>query len=246
MKVLTYLIPDDLVVSANVIVGGDFEFEGIFLGGSQRCIVSENIIEGHSSGIRIFDVHHSSVIANVCRGNWTHGIEVTNSSHNVISNNVCEESSQATDDTSDGIHLKGDSDYNLITGNVCRQGAETNKPRYGINISADTCTENVVMGNDLYDSGKTANFNDAGTNTIVKDNRGYNPVGISSITVGGSPFTYTAGASPETVYVSGGTVSNITKDGNDFGITSGAFELEPYESIVVTYSAAPTMYKDVH
>lgn len=37
--------------------------------------------------------------------------------------------------------------------------------RYGINISSATCDGDLVIGNDLYDSGKTANFNDAGTGT---------------------------------------------------------------------------------
>lgn len=41
--------------------------------------------------------------------------------------------------------------------------------RYGINISNATCNKNVVIGNDLYDSGKTANFNDVGTLTMVRD-----------------------------------------------------------------------------
>jgi len=114
-------------------------------------------------------------------------------------------------------------------------------------VGESTAVGNVVVGNDLYDDGfGTSPLLDTGTGTIIFNNRGYNPVGISSITVGTSPYTYTAGASPETVYVSGGTVTSITKGGNNFGLTSGAFNLEPYESIIVTYTVAPTMYKDVH
>ncbi|MBA7630677.1 hypothetical protein ES703_38201 [subsurface metagenome] len=41
--------------------------------------------------------------------------------------------------------------------------------RYGINISNATCDKNVIIGNDLYNSGKTANFNDVGTLTMVRD-----------------------------------------------------------------------------
>ena len=80
----------------------------------------------------------------------------------------------------------------------------------------------------------------------MERNLGYNPVGASVITPGASPYTYTAGCSPETVYVSGGTVSSITKGGLNFGLTSGPFNLEPGESIVVTYTVVPTMHKDVH
>jgi hypothetical protein len=45
--------------------------------------------------------------------------------------------------------------------------------QYGINISDAPCTANVVKENDLYDSGKTANLNDAGTDTIIRGNRGW-------------------------------------------------------------------------
>lgn len=45
--------------------------------------------------------------------------------------------------------------------------------QYGIRISVASSEKNIVQGNDLYDSGKTANFNDAGTLTTVNsDNRG--------------------------------------------------------------------------
>jgi polygalacturonase len=72
-------------------------------------------------------------------------------------------------------------------------------------------------------------------------------IGVSSITVGASPFTYTAGYSPETIYVDGGTVSSITKGGITIATSTGrAIQLEPNESIVVTYSATPTMTADKH
>ena len=131
-----------------------------------------------------------------------------------------------------------------VKGNVCRSLGGASVPVCGIEIQSTAC---VVESNDVYDDGfGTAPLIDDGTSTVIRNNRGYNPVGISAITVGASPFTYTAGASPETVYVSGGTITSITKGGNNFGLTSGAFNLEPYESIIVTYTVAPTMYKDVH
>jgi len=54
--------------------------------------------------------------------------------------------------------------------------------RYGINISNAACDKNVVQGNDLYDAGKTANFNDVGTCTIVTDdNRDITPVQVKRL-----------------------------------------------------------------
>ncbi|MBA7580053.1 hypothetical protein ES708_21939 [subsurface metagenome] len=51
--------------------------------------------------------------------------------------------------------------------------------RYGISINDAGSDKNVVIGNDLYDSGKTANFNDAGTLTMVRDdNRGIDVIQV--------------------------------------------------------------------
>jgi hypothetical protein len=91
------------------------------------------------------------------------------------------------------------------------------------------------------------------TNNIIINNPGYNPVGPATITVGASPFTYTAGSSPETIYVWGGTVSQINVDKNSGSLSTIAasqsnccFDLGPFEQIKVTYSVAPNMNKMVH
>jgi len=66
-------------------------------------------------------------------------------------------------------------------------------------------------------------------------------VGMVPITVGASPFTYTAGATPEQVFVSGGVVTDISISGVSTGLMSGSFSLAAKQSIVVTYTGAPTM-----
>lgn len=65
-------------------------------------------------------------------------------------------------------------------------------------------------------------------------------------TIGSSPATYTnTTGAPITVYVAGGTVSAITiaRQGTALttGATSGAFRLAQSDSIVVTYTVAPTL-----
>lgn len=155
--------------------------------------------------------------------------------HNIIIGN---EANNSVNDC--GIFIY-DSNNNLIANNKAM-----NNYTYGIRIYDSASTENLILGNDL--TGNTSGaIQNNGTNTIIKDNKGYNPVGVSTITVGASPFTYTAGASPETVYIRGGTVSDISKGGQTlFTDTNHSVELEPYESVTVTYSVAPTMIKDVH
>lgn len=66
----------------------------------------------------------------------------------------------------------------------------------------------------------------------------------STITVTASPFTYTAGSQYETVYISGGTVSNVAVNGtNVFAATGCTVRLAPGKAVVVTYTVAPTMAK---
>lgn len=159
--------------------------------------------------------------------------------------------------------------YNLVTGNVVtdsnwgiflrRNGGTEPDPSY--NLIADNIIEDCTVGFLLENSPDYNIFENnilvncttpitgaaLGIGNIICNNMGYNPVGISSISVGASEFTYTAGASPETIYISGGTVSLIKKGTTTIFTDSGhSVELEPHKLCKVTYSSIPTMYKDVH
>jgi hypothetical protein len=72
------------------------------------------------------------------------------------------------------------------------------------------------------------------------------PGGVSTITVGASVFNYTNNDGiDEMVYITGGTVSVIAKNGiTIYTATNAAVFLLPGESINVTYSVLPTMNKD--
>lgn len=65
--------------------------------------------------------------------------------------------------------------------NIQGAGETIDVPRaqYGINIADDTCDKNIIQGNDLHDAGKTANFNDAGTCTIVEDDN--REIGVNQV-----------------------------------------------------------------
>jgi hypothetical protein len=54
---------------------------------------------------------------------------------------------------------------------VVRHMGLTNQQKYGINITLPDCDNNLVHGNDLYQAGKTGDYNDAGTGTIYHNNR---------------------------------------------------------------------------
>lgn len=149
-----------------------------------------------------------------------------------------------------------------ITGNVVSGGAccvYLKSVSSNVNVVGNTLT-NSAWGVDLSES--PANFSIlnnrisgvssgainglGGTNGYIANNPGYNPVGSSYITVGASPFTYTAGPSPEFINLVGGTVSQVTAGGVNIGFqTNIGFHLMPNKSMTVTYSAAPSMTKSI-
>jgi hypothetical protein len=88
----------------------------------------------------------------------------------------------------------------------------------------------------------------ASANSKIKDNIGYNPVGGASVTVGASPYTWTNGPSPSTVYALSGNASAVTVGGMPAPYNSGgiSYQLGPYEAITITYTAAPTMFAFTH
>ena len=116
---------------------------------------------------------------------------------------------------------------------------------YGI-VSVGTCTTVEFDHVDLSTNGTAPISNTATGPFIIKDCNGYNPVGPSAVTVTASPMTYTAGSSPETLYVKGGTVTTITKGGVTLATaTDAAIPVSPAQAVIITYTVAPTMAKDI-
>lgn len=125
----------------------------------------------------------------------------------------------------------------------------------GIGIKLLNTSLSALVDSNVFANNAT-NISNLGTSNIIRNNPGYNPVGISAaVTMGASPFSYTAGASPETHYI------NQNPSGTAVGSKSGIqiisiqanistyyiIELEPNESYSITWATtAPTYTKDVH
>lgn len=146
--------------------------------------------------------------------------------------------------------------------------------------AASTLNGGTITGNHIYDIAKgfsilsgaqsmdienneflnsvTTPISDAGTGTIIKNNPGYNPVGVTaSTTVGASPAAICAGSSPETHYYNQSASNNATvKLGSSSGPLVGTMsaaatiipvDLQPHECVSVAWSTtAPTYAKSVH
>lgn len=120
-----------------------------------------------------------------------------------------------------------------------------------------TMSKVQIVNNDL--DGATTKINTAGAtftnNSRIEGNLGYNPVGaVAAATAGASPFTYTAGTSPETIYFkqTATNTATITQGGQQIATLANAstyypVDLGPNESVVVTWATtAPTYTKMIH
>jgi hypothetical protein len=164
----------DITVTGNSIEGG---VDGVQLLDVSSVTFTGNTVKAFRTGVTVSGVDGSAITGNTVAGFSgfsgfelnQHGIVVTDSSDNVIAGNVVDQPGQGTDDTYDGIILSGDSDRNLVSGNRVVPSAAANATRYGVNVSAATCNDNVVDGNFLGDASVygTGSYNNAGTGTII-------------------------------------------------------------------------------
>jgi len=222
--------------SVNTSIAGS----GIIFAGSGSTyikVVQNEVTNPHAYGIDIQGVTYLTVNDNIVSG--TAGILIESSSTKGVCNcNVIYGSGSG----GTGIHL-----YNAVTYMEVGDNYVENFG-YGIREENNSSDYNMIYQNNVTNN-NTYKISVAGTHTVIKDNLGYNPQAIASVSVGTSPYAYhNTDHYPEDVIVSGGTVSDISwsRDGSAYyatGVTAGKFRLEPSEYLKVTYSVAPTMTK---
>ena len=117
---------------------------------------------------------------------------------------------------------------------------------YAVAENVATAGQNLVEGCQIgvMGTGPVALVGAGGS--LMTNCQGANPVGMATPTVGSSPYTYTnLDNVAEAIYVTGGTVSQITKGGlTIFSASPATIYLMPNESITITYSASPTLHVD--
>lgn len=145
------------------------------------------------------------------------------------------------------VEIYGGDAIHFVGGRIGPYLTDGNNQAYGIAFLSPFAGEASVIGTDLRGNAIGSIFNSATSATIwVEAAPGYSNAGPAAVSVGPSPFTYTAGISRETLFISGGTVSDV-KIGSTtiFAATDCTVTLEPLQQCVVTYSVAPTIVKSV-
>jgi len=209
---------------------------GVYIANATADISVDNCIIRDTTGYS-FDIYGNNCSITNCR---TYGgakpFYVENSAQTVtIANN----------------QFRNSSEHSMIRGgNVLVQGntwTDSNDAPNFLIYLADTADNVQIANNNMLASAAYEKiWCEDGARPTVKDNIGFNPQGLITPHVTQSPWTYTAGMSPETVYINAGTVSDISKSAITlFTNTGHTVELEPWESLVITYTDPPTVSADV-
>jgi len=163
---------------------------GIGLNYTKYCVVSKNILSGCStSGVKLNRVYNSLFLGNVVLGNKWYGIYINNIGESLIMNNYIRNNAHC------GIQIYG-SDIH-IEGNILR-----NNGNYGIDVASGSSNIRIIR-NDLYNAATTI-ISDAGTNTVIKQNRGY-------ITENSGTATFSGDGTTTQFSIAHGLVSAPTK-----------------------------------
>jgi len=150
----------------------DSGWAGLVVYDSEDTVVSGNVVDSSFySCLAIYSSDRCIVSGNTVRWAQENGIMLSSSDECVISGNAVSCNSFRVSNSYSGIVIASDSDRNLIDGNIVRIGYTDYKQRYGLYIQSTFCNGNVVINNDLAESGWTNDFIDDGSGTISHNNR---------------------------------------------------------------------------
>jgi len=207
----------------DVTSGWGFEIENSYL-----VAVIGNIVHDctPSIGIKLLNSFSSSVIGNIIRQVGRHGILLggSGSNLNAIVGNTIDRVGQQSDKNYDGISIGGDDGgggtgtgehtYNVISGNTIRVPSFYYGLRHAIR-EYGTSDNNIIAGNTIFDEGGMISnepISKVGSNTIVKNNRGFTTEnsGTATILSGNASVTFAHGlAGTPTLVVLGATHSEV-------------------------------------
>lgn len=130
--------------------------------------------------------------------------------------------------------------YVLISNNNFFDWSGTSHTSYS--VVADGASSFINMIGNSFKDNVTGGANFLATSSRATDNIGFNPQGNTTITVTASPFTYRAGPTQEDVFIFGGTITGVNVGANPVNASTSQVVLGPNQTMVVAYTAAPTMF----
>lgn len=195
------------------------------------------------SGVYDFQVDKGHITSS-----YYHGVNIDGAKDVRISGIQIYYNSQVGGSLKSGIFINNGSGDVQIVNSLCGKNnavpSYTEVQPFGIQAGASYTGILQVLGTDLRGNalGPLAIGSSLSSFSRVTDCPGFNPIGVSTVTVGTSPYYYTAGITPETLMISGGT-SVTTSIGATtlFTSTPCTIQLEPFQVLGVSYASAPTI-----
>ena len=145
-----------------------------------------------------------------------------------------------------GIRLDAPTDRFTITNNSCWDNSTPPRQTYAIQLTASSAfTDGHISGNHVAGNA-LGGLNIAGvlTGCHIGDNPGQPATGPTPVTVGPSPWTYTAGPTAETLYLTGGTIRTITRGTQLLATSAVPVSLHPNDQLTIDYTSPPTAIAD--
>lgn len=159
---------------SNSVISGHFSYnnggDGIHIGNTSDLhtdsITVTNCHVYGNTGIGIYgdNLNYVKLANNNVYDNGEHGIWLRNAVSTHINGNTIRANGTLTADTYDNIFLTN-ADSSIISENIILTGSNTNKPRYGINVSDAASVGTRIFDNDMSTSGNVGNLNDSGVGT---------------------------------------------------------------------------------
>ena len=242
----------------------DYEQNSIPANQARHIIEANNVHNNARDGFRLIGAKWASDVVrgiklalNKFTNNGGYGINVVTATGAEAGATIADLTFTDNDlngNTLDGLHIAANMLRLVVKGNKGHDDQATKTQSYGISTDAGyTLTDATVRANELIGN-KTgpALFNATWVGDCdVRGNKGYIP-GWASITVAASPFTYTCGVTPETVYWAGGSTTSvkITPKGSTqatvlLATGSATLPIEPGDVLEFAYSASPTSLKTI-
>lgn len=190
-----------------------------------------------------------NVAACVASQNSYSGMNISGNLVNIVGNTCTDNGANTGAAAENRAGLKLSSGRLIVQANtLTNRVAGTGTQQIGIHLTDGVNC--VVEGNNV--AGNMANaIVLAGTSTTnrITGNPGYNPAAMDTVVAGASPWTYTAGPTPEDIYLKGGTFTLLTSETQTLATAASAatqyllVPLSPNQSFTLTYSAAPTVLR---
>ncbi len=239
---------DDTDVFRNVVISNTLTYGLIRISGAETAICANNTI----------------------RASHQYGYYITANKYAYVTNCSVKNTNLDNLSTTDkgGMWAK-DNKYLVVDGFSVYDDQATATTPYGMRLTQTTVPSNEIRLNNIQligpwatagfalridntakvriNGGKIVGSTSFNSNTDtafkISDLDGFNPQGLATVTLA-SGATYTNNDRvAETIYMTGGTITAMTKNGTSIGIP-GAVRLEPGDTFVPTYTGSPTIVKD--